>query len=109
MSVEHTVKRGFGFTLSRQEVVDILASKGVEYDHDEPEIELQDLYPVEVEPCGSYYQENGLRFLFHAAETRNNETGSTQASPEHVATLKRMIAECNLDKTVGFCEEGLWY
>lgn len=109
MSVDHATVRGFGFVLTRDEVEASLRKLGIEWDHDEPEIELQDRYDICVRHCGSHYVEDGVNFLYHAAETRDPETGSTAVDQGQVASLKRMASECGLDKTVGFREEDYWY
>ena len=109
MSVEHGVVRGFGFVLSKDEVEACLRHLNIEWDHDEPEVELLDHFVVEMSQCGNGYVENGLRYLYHARESRDSTTGSTHVDEQQVAELKRMITECKLDKTVGFQQEKHLY
>jgi hypothetical protein len=109
MSVDHATVSGFGFSLSRAEIAAILKAKGIVWEHDEPEYELQDLYAVQVSECGNCYVENGIRFLYHAKQTRDREAGTTKADPKEIAELKRMIAECKLDVTIDFRDEPHLY
>jgi len=109
MGVDFATVTGFGFVLSRDELEACLRKLGIEWDHDEPEYELEEHYHVRVSHCGSAYVENGIRYLFHAEESRNAETGTTTVDQDHVAALKRMIEECGLDKTVAFQEEEYVY
>ena len=109
MGVDFKTVSGFGFVLSQVEVEASLNLLGIKWDHDEPWEELLDHFAVKVSQCGSELRENGRRYLYHAKESQDPETGSTQVDQQQVAELKRMIAECRLDKTVGFQEEEHLY
>jgi len=109
VGVDFGVVSGFGFVLSRDQVEAALKLKGISWEHDEPEYELLKGYDVQMSECGNCYVENGVRFLYHAKQTRDVETGSTQADPGQIAELKRMIEECKLDATIGFCDEDHVY
>jgi len=109
MSIDFGTVTGFGFVLSRAEIEAALKLKSIEWDHDEPEYELLDNYSVQMNECGNCLVENGVRYLYHAKQTRDEKTGSTQADPVQIAELKRMIEECKLDVTIDFREERHLY
>jgi hypothetical protein len=109
MGVDFATVTGFGIVLSEDEIEAVLRHLGIKWEHDEPEQELLDLFAVQMSECGNCYVEKGRRYLYHAKESRDPETGSTQVDQEQVAELKRMVAECNLDKKVAFQEEEHLY
>lgn len=108
MSVEHRPVTGFGVLLDRDEIGLILKARGVGWDHDEPEYELQDLYPCKVEITGSAWS-GEVAFLFYCETSRDPETGDTKNNSEHVAALKRMVEENKLDQGLAYHEEMYVY
>jgi hypothetical protein len=110
MGVECSAVSGFGFLLKQDEIEACLRKLSVEWDHDEPHLELSDRYDLpEPKRMGSCYRENGVEYLYFAEQVRNPETGSTTTNPEQLASLKNLIEECGLDTKPAFHEGELWH
>jgi hypothetical protein len=109
VGVECRAVSGFGILIPQEKIEAALNKLGIEWNHDEPYLELSDHYGLpEPDRIGSCYS-GKIDYLFFAKQVRDPDTGSTVSNPEQVAALKRMNEECGFEQKPAFHEGELWY